>query len=43
MTLLFVFIPAALGAVSFMMVPSGAIALGIAILLAKRDQKKEAK
>ena len=43
MTLLFVFIPAALGAVSFMMVPSGAIALGIAILLAKRDQKKEVK
>ena len=41
MTLLFVFVPAALGAVSFMMVPSGAIALGIAILLAKRDQMKE--
>ena len=43
MTLLFVVVPAALGAVSFMMVPSGAIALGIAILLAKRDQKKEVK
>ena len=42
MTLLFVFVPAALGAVSFMMVPSGAISLGIAILLAKRAQKKEA-
>ena len=42
MTLLFVFVPAALGAVSFMMVPSGAISLGIAILLANRAPKKEA-
>lgn len=41
MTLLFTFVPALLGAVSFMMVPSGAIALGIALLLAKRDRRGE--
>lgn len=38
MALLFIFVPALLGAVSFMIIPSGAMAIGIAYMLYKKSQ-----
>jgi len=41
MTLLFVLVPALGGSVSFMIIPSGAIAIGIALLMHAKKQKSE--
>lgn len=41
MTLLCVLVPSVISSVSFLIIPSGAMAIGIAYLLHKRQQKKE--
>lgn len=41
MSLLFVFVPSLISSTSFMILPSGAIAIGIAFLLYKRSKKEE--
>ena len=43
MTALFVLVPSMIGSVGFMIIPSGAMAIGIGYLLFKQEQKKEAK
>ena len=42
MTALFVLVPSLIGSVGFMIIPSGAMAIGIGYLLFKQEQKKEA-
>jgi len=42
MSLLCVLVPSMIGSVGFLIIPSGAMAIGIAWLLFRRDQKKEA-
>jgi len=42
MTLLCVFVPSVISSVSFLIIPSGALAIGIAYLLHKKQQKKGA-
>ena len=39
MSVLFVFVPGLIGSTSFMIVPSGAIAIGVAFLFYKKDRK----
>lgn len=41
MSLLFIFVPGLISSTSFMILPSGAIAIGIAFLLYKRSKKEE--
>ncbi|MDY3080406.1 MAG: hypothetical protein SOR56_09445 [Oscillospiraceae bacterium] len=41
MSLLFIFVPGLISSTSFMILPSGAIAIGIAFLLHKRSKKEE--
>lgn len=41
MTALFVLVPSLIGSVGFMIVPSGAMAIGIGYVLWKREQKRE--
>lgn len=41
MSLLFIFLPSLTSSTSFMIIPSGAIAIGIALLLYKRERKDE--
>lgn len=41
MSLLFIFVPSLISSTSFMILPSGAIAIGIAFLLYKRSKKEE--
>ena len=41
MTALFVFVPSLIGSVGFLIIPSGAMAIGIGYLLFKQEQKKE--
>ena len=43
MTALFVFVPSLIGSVGFLIIPSGAMAIGIGYLLFKQESKKEAK
>jgi len=43
MSLLFIFVPSLTGSTSFMILPSGAIAIGIAFLLHRRKNKGDAK
>ena len=42
MTALFIFVPSLIGSVGFMIIPSGAMAIGVGFLLFKRESKKEA-
>ena len=42
MTVLFIFVPSLIGSVGFMIIPSGAMAIGVGFLLFKRESKKEA-
>lgn len=41
MSILFIFIPSLTGSTSFMIIPSGAIAIGIAYLFYKKDRRNE--
>ena len=41
MTALFILVPSLIGSVGFMIIPSGAMAIGIGYLLFKQEQKKE--
>ena len=43
MSLLFVLVPSMIGSAGFLIIPSGAMAIGIAWLLFRYDQKKESK
>lgn len=42
MTALFVFVPSLIGSVGFMIIPSGAMAIGVGCILFKRESRKEA-
>ena len=42
MTVLFIFVPSLIGSVGFMIIPSGAMAIGVGYILFKREKKKEA-
>ena len=42
MTVLFVCVPSLIGSVGFLIIPSGAMAIGVGYILFQREHKKEA-